>query len=89
MDLSRAGTLSTLVPVGVKVLFTAASLVMAIAVVFAVTPAHKDEGRGWARGRRNLIWRAFYTPDGTFRKQAKPAIVAWFVLFNALMWVFF
>jgi hypothetical protein len=79
---------NSLLPSEFKLFVTAASLAVAIVIVVAVTPAHEDDGSGWARGRRNLLRRALYTSKDTLRKHAKTMLIVYLAIFNILMWTF-
>lgn len=73
-------------PYEFKVFLTVGTAVGILLIQFALTPGHKDDGRWWRGGKRDPFYRLLYTPEGTFRKQAKGLLIGGVIILNILLW---
>ncbi len=72
----------------VKVIFTCATVAIAIGIIF-INPTADNAGPVWfwRGGLRDPIRNAICRPDGSFRKYTKLGILAWFALFIVVIWL--
>ncbi|MAG93380.1 MAG: hypothetical protein CMJ48_06485 [Planctomycetaceae bacterium] len=70
-----------------KLLFTAAIVLVSIAVCFIDSKAdNAGPDSFWRFGRRDLVRRLICREDGSFRRYTKPGILLWFVALAAIVW---
>ena len=75
-------------PYQVKIIFTVATLLAAIAVLF-INSAAVNAGPDWfwRLGRRDPFRNLFFRRDGTLRRHTKAGILAFFTIFLTAIWL--
>jgi hypothetical protein len=77
------------VPLGGKIVFTAAIGLFLVIFVFAVNRGDRAsvDARFWRGGERDGIRQLMMKPDGTFRRYTKAVVVTWLIAFVSAMWI--
>ena len=74
-------------PVAVKIIFTIALVVVAVAFCF-IDPQANNAGPGWLwrGGRRDVVRNIICRDDGSFRKYTKQSSLAFWLMWLLLLW---